>query len=729
MNITEIIRRVEQKSAVTDELTRQQQRRQELTRAYDDVIAKYSALIERVDTDFRAFENAQHALVNEREYATNKQNESLMQTRRNEENEVYTRFEEKSQLSADKLQQLREEKSQQNNELLRIAHEAPYKEEHAKADEELNKLNTRAQELKMSIQQLSTQAVSLRQEAGMKLRELELAQAQPLANAQKEKQEIEEQIARLESLIERRKGSLAEWLDRNKPAWKDTIGKIADEEKILYRNDLAPQVTNQGEASLYGVQIDLTALERNFRTPEELKAELAIYQGALSQCVKRINMLHQELAEQTEALKKQYNKRLREITDRQRLQESEQLQLPAFIKNAMAQSASWQKKTDDWREQRMVEIRMKQNDTAHRLALCEEEIKKLKADRAHRLKVCEKSYKEKKLRLEQELNNYRNSIETEIKLHKQQSLERRKELEASQQAELSGKGADTAAIGKYDARILQIQKELAYIEKHFPDTIRYQKDKEELFDREPQLRSRKKMLEDESEIYQKRDDGLDANNGQLKKLKGREKRAYFRQYYLGTVAVVIVVAILAVLFFKNAVQKKPHCVLYIAIEDDVLDEDKVADFEKAVEKYLNIDTKNEYVKVDNGTSDQEIQTYIYSGVVDVIIASEDTYKRWANEGCMADPSSSDTVSFYKDYDKNKKYFAKYVSGEELRKSKQSAEKLKSSEGKTYNFGLYLSDSKKYKETLGGLLKKPVAGITATSKNTEEAKQFIKWMME
>ena len=58
-------------------------------------------------------------------------------------------------------------------------------------------------------------------------------------------------------------------------------------------------------------------------------------------------------------------------TDRQRLQESEQLQLPAFIKNAMAQSASWQKKTDDWREQRMVEIRMKQNDTAHRLALCE----------------------------------------------------------------------------------------------------------------------------------------------------------------------------------------------------------------------------------------------------------------------------------------------------------------------------------------------------------------------
>lgn len=106
--------------------------------------------------------------------------------------------------------------------------------------------------------------------------------------------------------------------------------------------------------------------------------------------------------------------------------------------------------------------------------------------------------------MEQELNNYRNSIETEIKLHKQQSQERRKELEASQQAELSGKGADTTTIGKYDARILQIQKELDYIEKHFPDTIRYQKDKEELFDREPQLRGRKKMLEDELATLEER---------------------------------------------------------------------------------------------------------------------------------------------------------------------------------------------------------------------------------
>lgn len=240
---------------------------------------------------------------------------------------------------------------------------------------------------------------------------------------------------------------------------------------------------------------------------------------------------------------------------------------------------------------------------------------------------------------------------------------------------------------------------------------------------------KKKMLADDSEIYQKREDGLDANNGELKKLKGRKKGEYFRQYYMGSVAVLLVIAILAVLFFKNAFERKPQCALYIAIEDDVLDEQKVADFEKEIEKYLNIDGKKEYVKIDNGTDAKQVQTYIYSGVVDVVIASEDTYKRWSREGCMTEPGTSDTVSFYNDYDKEKKFFSEYVSGEDVRESDETANKARSADGKTYNFGLYLNGSSKYTKGLGGLLNKPVIGISAASKHAEEAAEFVKWMMK
>ena len=49
----------------------------------------------------------------------------------------------------------------------------------------------------------------------------------------------------------------------------------------------------------------------------------------------------------------------------------------------------------------------------------------------------------------------------------------------------------------------------------------------------------------------------------MKNKAPRKKPAVNRVYY-------IYVGILAVLFFKNAVEKKPQCALYIAIEDEVM---------------------------------------------------------------------------------------------------------------------------------------------------------------
>ena len=36
---------------------------------------------------------------------------------------------------------------------------------------------------------------------------------------------VEEQLQTLDALIEKRKGSLCEWLEKNKPDWQETIGR------------------------------------------------------------------------------------------------------------------------------------------------------------------------------------------------------------------------------------------------------------------------------------------------------------------------------------------------------------------------------------------------------------------------------------------------------------------------------------------------------------------------
>ena len=63
-----------------------------------------------------------------------------------------------------------------------------------------------------------------------------------------------------------------------------------------------------------------------------------------------------------------------------------------------------------------------------------------------------------------------------------------------QENELNGKGADTVTIRKYDDRLAEINKELDYIGKSRPQVLYYERDKEELFDKEPATRSRRTSI-------------------------------------------------------------------------------------------------------------------------------------------------------------------------------------------------------------------------------------------
>ena len=72
---------------------------------------------------------------------------------------------------------------------------------------------------------------------------------------------------------------------------------------------------------------------------------------------------------------------------------------------------------------------------------------------------------------------------------------RKKELHKLQNEELNGKGADTSVINSYKSKIDAIKSELDYISQKQSFVWNYEKDKRELFDREPELRDNKKNNE------------------------------------------------------------------------------------------------------------------------------------------------------------------------------------------------------------------------------------------
>ena len=252
MQIEEIIKRVSCEELLVQELEQVRNMKSELTRAYEDVLSKYRLLFEKLEADFRTFENSQQARINVRNAEIAGKQEELMQQLRVEEEKVRATQEEKVQTVDNRIRQLRDEQAQCNLKLQKVKYEHPHQKEMSDCEDGINELRKKDKELELGIRQQQGDIKQLRQECEWKVKELKWEFQTKMEAVRKERNAIEEQLQTLDALIEKRKGSLCEWLEKNKPDWQETIGKVADEELVLYNNELQPQLVNK-ESTLSGI--------------------------------------------------------------------------------------------------------------------------------------------------------------------------------------------------------------------------------------------------------------------------------------------------------------------------------------------------------------------------------------------------------------------------------------------------------------------------------------------
>lgn len=67
-------------------------------------------------------------------------------------------------------------------------------------------------------------------------------------------------------------GSLYKWLCENAEGWENTIGKVVDEERILYAQGLDPQLDTVANG-MFGVKLNLDNIASVHRTPDEYRLE------------------------------------------------------------------------------------------------------------------------------------------------------------------------------------------------------------------------------------------------------------------------------------------------------------------------------------------------------------------------------------------------------------------------------------------------------------------------
>ena len=495
VGIEEIIKRVSHQENLNLEFQQITGLKAELTKAYDDILAKYRLLVDKLEADFRTSENNRQAQLLAKQSETNVRQEKLMQQLRLEEEKARTIQEERIQIVENRLQQLRDELSQIQLRIQKTSYEHPYRKEIEENEEEIGELQKKDKELELSIRRQQMDSNRLREEWVLKQKESDWDFQKKMETISKERSTIEDQIQALDSLIEKRKGSFCEWLEEHKLGWQETIGKVIDEEHVLYNNELHPELVNRQENTLFGISLHLSAIDRSVRTPEEMRQEREGLQTLRQSYTNNLERLTTEKVETISALGKKYSKQLRELSEKQHLLEAERLLIPAKLKNLQADLASWKTKEEEWRRKQTEIQQAKKNETAHQIHSLEEEKKKVLTERDRQLKACQKNHQDSKTKLQNELQQFEIEIGKDIEHLRQQMQQQKAELQHGQENELNGKGVDTSAIRKYDERLETLRKELNYIQKHHSEVLYYEKDKKEFLDKEQTMLSQKKELE------------------------------------------------------------------------------------------------------------------------------------------------------------------------------------------------------------------------------------------
>ena len=512
IHIEDILQRVEQETIIEEERKRQVAMKAELEKSYQNVVDKYKALLEQLDMDLRAFRNSKTTLLNEHQAALVTQKETLLQELRKAEMETREVFREKTSSVDEMIAQLVHDETALKIQKAKVAHENPFAREMETNEKEFAVFSARQIQVETEIREVELRIETLRQEAQNELEIAELKYQASLDAPKKQKTDVEDEIRKIQNLLDKSKGSFSEWLDLNRKGWQENIGKVVDEETILYNDVLNPQLvadssalsSSSSAASLYGVNINLTAVERKFRTPKELKEQLAEKEQLRADIIKQLNDLLNQHEENHKTLKRKYLLQIRKLNESLHAKKAEMQLLPQTEKKLKTQALELEKRLEKWRSQQLAELEDKQNALVADKVKKEELKHQLETDLQRKLKAHQAEYNRQVKVETQKYEVFAQDIRTQIEEKQNQVDARKQELLKAQRDELHGKGMDTQTLDAYNKRIAELDAELTYIRKNRDVVAVYRNEKIELFDQEPAVRqNRKNKAEDKTMLEDK----------------------------------------------------------------------------------------------------------------------------------------------------------------------------------------------------------------------------------
>lgn len=407
--------------------------------------------------------------------------------------------------SDERLRILMVEQNKADSALKEIRRWHPMADEIKLVDEQLMQLDLAEKE--NAARQTAVESRIARVTAEYEMKETEIRQA-----AQREQErldadrtQIRAQIGKINDLLSHFDGSLYKWLCENAAGWENTIGKVVDEERILYAQGLDPQPDGASN-SLFGIRLNLDNIASVHRTPDEYRAEKKNLEEQVLQISRRLMQLPVTLQEDISRLRKKYAEKLNPLRQEAASLKVEKEQIP--VKRQDLQNSRHKLEMDE------LEMIAQEKDTRERNF--NEAVLKVQSEKNARekneakvnkdLKELDTSFNKASKALDEELRAFKESQDSEAAAHNREFETQMVQLDEQRKAELAGKGVDTNLLEQYHRALKDLNALLDKINEERPMVVRYHDAEQNLFAKEPEIKNNIKAIEQQLSTAQQRYD-------------------------------------------------------------------------------------------------------------------------------------------------------------------------------------------------------------------------------
>lgn len=492
--IEDLLKRYEQEHVLKVKLEESKARLTELTAQFNDVTGKFKVLCQGVKNGLENYRLSQNNRIFTLGQEKQKAEERMFNEHTEQRKNIEAAFAEKLTVAYNAIDLLKNEKSELEKEMLKLKFSQPYKEETDALNKEANCLAFREKELNGLIATTKAKINQLQTEYDKQETEITADSKNKIDAKQQEMDEVAAKIAEINSLLNRTKGSLYEWLEENKRDWEQNIGKVVNEESVLYQTGLHPQ--KDDGTSLFGVKLDLIDLPLSVRKPTQLKEE----RDELELKLRSLQTDKKALTEQQEKLMNEHKRRvapkMRELREQKSYHETELRVIPQKQEALKLKQEDYAAKAQQEKEERAKLLNTRLQEVALRRTAADTNLDKIQAEKQKQLTAEDKRYqkaKDENIRLHEQRVA---EIKADIKQQEKKAEEQLLLLQQQENEELRGRGADTRIVDECKNLIKATEDELKFIDDHRRIVFDFQRDRESLFNREDEFKAKKKLIND-----------------------------------------------------------------------------------------------------------------------------------------------------------------------------------------------------------------------------------------